>query len=220
MLVLSGEVHAAENAAVRLSLTYREKENRSPAKRDTSDLRRGSKQTRVRFAGTRNNSSFAVTCTLSVGTVCKECHLQQTQNLEFLHVAAESENTPAASRTVAADTASTPPPVAQPSYEANSDIPLDAADLETPVGAHNLPTPLGTMGRAALPPTPFVPVSVTPGLNSAAAAQLSSWRSRAANAAFKAKSPPTSRSSAVKLVLCAHVSHHLPLSVLGHAAFP
>lgn len=89
----------------------------------------------------------------------------------------------------------------QPNCQAAPDTPLGAGDLETPVGARNVPTPFGTMGRATLPPTPFAPGSVTPMLNSAAAAQLSSWRSRAANAAFKAKSPPTSRLSAVELVL-------------------
>ena len=131
----------------------------------------------------------------------------------FYHAFAESENTPAAaSRGAAEDNASTPPPVALPSHHASSDTALGAADIETPIGARDLPTPYGTMGRAALPPTPFAPGSVTPGLNSAAAAQLSSWRSRASNAAFKAKSPPTSRSSAL-LGFVLHVMYSHTVSV-------
>ena len=107
-----------------------------------------------------------------------------------------------ASRNATADFAPTPPPVALSSHHASSDTPLAAPALETPIGARNLPTPFGTMGRAALPPTPYAPGSVTP---SVAAAQLSSWRSRAANAAFKAKSPPTSRSALLKPAL--HLIH-------------
>lgn len=118
-------------------------------------------------------------------------------NEQYFHVLcanADNENTPPSSTVVsAAHFASTPPAAVVPSRQAAAQTLLGGADLETPVGARNLPTPFGTMGRAALPPTPFAPGSVTPGLSSSAAAQLSSWRSRAGNAAFKGRSPPSSR---------------------------
>ena len=62
----------------------------------------------------------------------------------------------------------------------------------TPTDAAGLPTPAGTVGRAGVPPTPSVSQN-TAELGPASSAQALAWRSRAHNAAFKGRSPPSSR---------------------------
>lgn len=66
------------------------------------------------------------------------------------------------------------------------------AGSATPTNAAGLPTPVGNVGRAALPPTPFFPQN-TAECGPASSPQAFAWRSRAYNAAFKGRSPPSSR---------------------------
>lgn len=70
--------------------------------------------------------------------------------------------------------------------------PADAVEQPTPTDAAGLPTPLGTVGRAAVPPTPFVPQSIA-GAPPVVSAQALGWRNRAYNVAFKGRSPSSSR---------------------------
>ena len=78
--------------------------------------------------------------------------------------------------------------------------PTDVTEQPTPTDAAGLPTPLGTIGCAALPPTPFVPQS-TAG-PAAANAQSFAWRGRAYNATFRGRSPSSSRYVYVMACLC------------------
>lgn len=70
--------------------------------------------------------------------------------------------------------------------------PSHAAERATPTDAAGLPTPFGTTGRAVLPPTPFT-AQTTAGPPAATNAQAFAWRNRAYNAAFKGRSPSSSR---------------------------
>ena len=96
-----------------------------------------------------------------------------------------------ASSTPLAHATSTPPPAATPLRSAA--VATDAAGAATPVGGIGLPTPAGPMGRGvSLPPTPFALGSTTPGALASFVAPA--WRNRTSNAAFKGRSPSSSRS--------------------------
>ncbi|DBA71745.1 TPA: hypothetical protein ACH3X2_011017 [Trebouxia sp. C0005] len=139
-----------------------EKENRSPTTRDTAEARRGSKQSRVRFAP---------------GPVD------------------DISSPDSANKIPLADASSTSLPASTP-LNRGSAAPVDADEAATPVGGIGMPTPAGPMGRGvSLPPTPFVPQSITPGSSAFASFVAPAWRSRTSNAAFKGRSPSSSRHS-------------------------
>ncbi|KAL0048243.1 hypothetical protein WJX82_010954 [Trebouxia sp. C0006] len=139
-----------------------EKENRSPTRRDTAEARRGSKQSRVRFAqGAVGDTSSPI----SANTIPP------------------------------ADASSTSLPASTP-LNSGSAASVDADAVATPVGGIGMPTPAGPMGRGvSLPPTPFAPQSMTPGSSVFASFVAPAWRSRTSNAAFKGRSPSSSRHS-------------------------
>ncbi|KAL0027195.1 hypothetical protein WJX77_002236 [Trebouxia sp. C0004] len=94
-----------------------------------------------------------------------------------------------------ADASSTSLPASTP-LNRSSAAPVEADAAATPVGGVGMPTPAGPMGRGvSLPPTPFAPQSMTSGSSAIASFVAPAWRSRTRNAAFKGRSPSSSRHS-------------------------
>jgi len=107
-------------------------------------------------------------------------------------------SSPISASTIPLADASSPSLPASTPLNRGSAAPVDAAvdEAATPVGGIGMPTPAGPMGRGvSLPPTPFAPQSMTPGSSAFASFVAPAWRSRTSNAAFKGRSPSSSRSA-------------------------
>ena len=127
-------------------------------------------------------------------------------------------NCPSSANTVPlADASSTSLPASTP-LNRGSAASVDADEAATPVGGIGMPTPAGPMGRGvSLPPTPFAPPSMTPGSSAFASFVAPAWRSRTSNAAFKGRSPSSSRSAHVFTCTCHCKSCKFTTALLSRA---